>query len=744
MSWPLISDFSRMLQNPPVAFRDLRLRECRIEMDQLGQPRPRSGNFATVYRANLPDGNPLAIKVFNRRTDERRERYRAISEFLERHQQSALVRFEYDDRGIRSASDGKLYPLVAMDWVEGATLFDWARDRSLAGDTAALATAADDWLEVTLELAAAGIVHGDLQHGNVMVARDGRIRLVDYDGMAVPSLMGRTNPEVGLPPYQHPARNQQTLVFPGLDNFSALLIYTALRALAVDPRLWDRHVEARASDKLLFHEHDFVQPLESPLYRDLLALADAEVRGLGYYLFALASAPLHEVPPIADVRLWCRGLDDLLRARDWEAAVQLALRLGPTETVPAQLQPLLSDACRRVYCRRALEQAIAAGDDWEIARNYVPELIDDLPDAAPLIAAARLSLEVVPLLQTLEQLRASGQWRDFAQLWARHAVTLEDRRSAEPYRLEALRLRSVAALRTLLDEPPADPKKLEDAWQSLQSFGGHPSAEELLPQLLPLLDRSRARSRLAALVEHAPPRPLAEHDRQLLAAWNPALLADDPQFALFDEACLAARRRVERLGRLQHWIARPQSTIDSEREIARLAGKLPTGYDPAIADRVQLALRRGLAYDKLLKSLPEPASDVAVAIAWKDLRDCGAQQFVAPRQAARIDLALARLPLLRAMSEELNDSLGSDEYDRRILQIWNERLLEGCQDAEPWRGRFRAAAERRATSAGSRVNGAAHTRTDDDILQAIVAANGRLRRFDEAELRWLAKQERQP
>ena len=227
---------------------------------------------------------------------------------------------------------------------------------------------------------------------------------------------------------------------------------------------------------------------------------------------------------------------------------------------------------------------------------------------------------------------------------------------------------------------------------------------------------------------------------------NPALLADDPQFAQFDDACQLARRRIERLGRLLHWIDRRHSTIDSEREIARLAGKLPVGYDPAIADRVQLALRRGRAYDKLLKSLPEPASDVAIAIAWKDLRDCGAQQFVAPRQAARIDLALARLPLLRALSEELKESLAPAEIDRRILQIWNDRLLEGCGDAEPWRERYRSSRRRGcgfgAVRPATRGNGVAHTRTDDDILQALVAANGRLRPLDETELRWLTKHEK--
>ena len=74
MSWPLVSDFSRMLQTPKVAFRDVALRECMVEMDQMGQPKPRSGNFATVYRGYYLDRREFAIRVFNRKTDERQAR----------------------------------------------------------------------------------------------------------------------------------------------------------------------------------------------------------------------------------------------------------------------------------------------------------------------------------------------------------------------------------------------------------------------------------------------------------------------------------------------------------------------------------------------------------------------------------------------------------------------------------------------------------------------------------------------
>ena len=73
--------------------------------------------------------------------------------------------------------------------------------------------------------------------------KPGRFTLVDYDCLAVPALMGQTNLEVGLPAYQHPGRAAGTTLFPGLDNFSALVIYVALRALAAEPSLWDTFVE---------------------------------------------------------------------------------------------------------------------------------------------------------------------------------------------------------------------------------------------------------------------------------------------------------------------------------------------------------------------------------------------------------------------------------------------------------------------------------------------------------------------
>ena len=253
-----------MLQNPQIAFRDPELRQCAVELDALGQPKARSGNFATVYRGYRGDGREFAIRVFNRRVDERLERYEEVSKYIEGRNVASLVGFQYDERGIRAA-DGKFYPLLTMDWVPGVTLFEWTRDRCREGYREALQIGAEAWRVLVNELAENQIAHGDLQHGNLLVSSEGQFKLVDYDCMSVPALFGRRNLEVGLPPYQHPGRTGETNLFLGVDNFSALVIYVALRGLAAAPYLWFTYVEAQGYDKLLFRTEDFQNPAGSAL-----------------------------------------------------------------------------------------------------------------------------------------------------------------------------------------------------------------------------------------------------------------------------------------------------------------------------------------------------------------------------------------------------------------------------------------------------------------------------------------------
>jgi len=300
MPWPLASHFSAIVQNPRVAFRDPLFQACRIERNVLNQPRVWSGQFAVVYKGVDVDGKSWAIRAFTSECRDRQEHYDEISAHLKVHKMRCLVDFEYHDASIRS-TDGKWYPLVVMDWVEGMTLFNWVDSKCKVGKGASIAKAVQHWASLVSELTDAEIAHCDFSQVNVLVTPRGYLKLVDYDGMCVPALAGRRNLEIGVRPYQHPQRDEQTLLSSNLDNFSALLIYVALRALAADTSLWTRHLTQSGYDKLLFRSEDFADCEQSALYQDLTNSPDPGVRDLAVKLFSLAKGNMDDVPPLGQL-----------------------------------------------------------------------------------------------------------------------------------------------------------------------------------------------------------------------------------------------------------------------------------------------------------------------------------------------------------------------------------------------------------------------------------------------------------
>ena len=696
-SWPLVSDFARMLKTPKAAFRDPALRECTIETNHLGQPKPRSGNFATVYKAIRPDGRALAVRTFNRRSEHRRERYQQVSEFLKNHAASqtavnSLVGFEYDEKGIRSASDGKMYPMVTMEWVPGLTLYEWARDRSREGYREALTIAADVWLQVVRELAAAGIVHGDLQHGNVMVSQEGYIKLVDYDCLGVPSLMGQPNLELGMEPYQHPGRNADTALFPGLDNFSALVIYIALRALAAAPHLWVTHVDQTGYDKLLFRKEDFQNPQASQLYHELLHSPDEQVRDLTHYLMQLANYNLHDVPPVDEVLLWCNSLDDLLSQRDWDMAVELVKRMGPTEQIPAHLSALVDEAQRRVACRQALEQALAAGDEEAITRAYVPQLLDDYPAAAELVAQARSTAQVRQVLELLRSSQQLKNWDVFRKTWMANQQLLEGRKSAEPYRQEMQRIIAVDTLRKLCKNQDADDTAIVEAWKYLQSMGGHPTVQPLRPHLQWREERHQLYGKLRALLANKPQEPTLEHDRSFIEAWKPNYFEGHARYEEILNFRKAAKARLKKLKSLLE--KADECTVDSEKEFYAATAHFPRGYHAQLGQRCRLATRRLKALQKIHQAMQEGGSDLELLEARELLGETDAESLLADEQKPRIELARKRRPLLEKL-RQFSHTWPPSELDNKLLEVWDEKLLDGCADAADWLPTYQRAKQRK-------------------------------------------------
>src|SRR5438477_81764 len=93
--------------------------------------------------------------------------------------------------------------------VQGPTLNEFVR--GALDRPATLEALGQLWLRLAVRLREAGLAHGDLQHGNVLLVPGStpqslKLKLIDYDGMWVPALAGRPSGEVGHANYQHPQR----------------------------------------------------------------------------------------------------------------------------------------------------------------------------------------------------------------------------------------------------------------------------------------------------------------------------------------------------------------------------------------------------------------------------------------------------------------------------------------------------------------------------------------------------------
>lgn len=293
--YPTPSDYQEALQTPDAAFVDPELQDATPRTNVLGLPQPITGAFAAVFPVTTDAGARYAVKCFLADVPDQRARYEAVADMLDTVDHDVFVEFAYQPDGVRAG--GEAYPLLKMEWAEGTTLNRFVeahRDQPEVLDRLV-----DAWADLMSNLEAMDLAHGDLQHGNVLVdtPRDAlRLRLVDYDTMYVPALDGRTSAEVGHRNYQHPDRTEADFG-PTLDRFAGLVIYTALRACAVRPALWDRFDNG---ENLLFRDADFYAPEESPLFD---ALAETEpLSDLADVLRTACYVEPVDVPPLGAVR----------------------------------------------------------------------------------------------------------------------------------------------------------------------------------------------------------------------------------------------------------------------------------------------------------------------------------------------------------------------------------------------------------------------------------------------------------
>lgn len=161
-----------------------------------------SGSYGVVFhaqRTHAPESPPVALKVAKQPGDPRFERE---TEVLQRSHHPSIPRFE--GMGLWMGPSGCGYPYLAMESVEGATLYHWFREQPRSSL---------DVLRVVVQLAGAlasahsrGIVHRDVKGDNIRVTPEGRAVLLDWGSCWLPAARPLTDTQVppGTSAYRPP------------------------------------------------------------------------------------------------------------------------------------------------------------------------------------------------------------------------------------------------------------------------------------------------------------------------------------------------------------------------------------------------------------------------------------------------------------------------------------------------------------------------------------------------------------
>jgi eukaryotic-like serine/threonine-protein kinase len=257
------------VQAPARSFTVPKLQTAEFVWDSLG-PTLARGSSAVVFQASVR-GQAQALRCYIRNDASSRDRYSALDAYLAENDLSPYVcGTTWLDDAI--TVNRVTWPVLTMEWIDGRTLNEYVDFLVTNSNAAALTTLAARWRALVRMLQENEFAHGDLQHGNVMVDQEGRLRLVDFDGVWIPQLAGQSPPtEFGHPNYQHPLQHVWDR---WLDTFSALVIYLSLIALAKDPALW---LALYNSKNLLFAKNDFFPPFQTEAWKQLAALRDPQV-----------------------------------------------------------------------------------------------------------------------------------------------------------------------------------------------------------------------------------------------------------------------------------------------------------------------------------------------------------------------------------------------------------------------------------------------------------------------------------
>ncbi len=286
-TYPPLDQYNDAVQHPDTAFSDATLKAGKVTTSGLGIPIALGGGFVITYTVTAGT-KKYAVRCFHKDASGLEARYADISRTLSSLASPYFVGFEYQASGV--LVNGHRFPIVKMDWASGETLGAFLEKQH--SDKSRLAVLRKQFQDLERFLRDKGLAHGDIQNGNVMVGSE--IRLIDYDGMFVPTLTKGRGNEIGHRHFQHPKRSASDFG-PDMDRFSFIAMDLSLRALAESPALFAKFSNG---ENVIFSGGDYADPSKSQVFSELRGISgfQREVDNFAQ----VCAGPINSIPTLED------------------------------------------------------------------------------------------------------------------------------------------------------------------------------------------------------------------------------------------------------------------------------------------------------------------------------------------------------------------------------------------------------------------------------------------------------------
>lgn len=207
---------------------------------------------------------------------------------------SYLVTIKYFDKELfvdSKSTDENEFPILLMDWVDGIPLDKYINENN--DNPRKLSLLALEFNRMAMWLINLPLAHGDLKPDNILVRNDGKLVLVDYDGMYVPAMKGQNARELGSPDFRHPSRTKNDFD-EHIDDFPLVSILLSIKAISKNPKLMETY---GATDHLLFSEMDYRDIAHSDVFKYFCLVKDENLNDLvRLFLFCLNNKDFRDLP----------------------------------------------------------------------------------------------------------------------------------------------------------------------------------------------------------------------------------------------------------------------------------------------------------------------------------------------------------------------------------------------------------------------------------------------------------------